>query len=436
MLLPLHGIASRHDLPLPFEFVVVGAALALTLSFVVLLLAWRQPRFAVLGGRALPGLTRVVDHPATRLVARLLVLAAYAWAGLALMAGQDLLTNPVFGFVFVWVWVGLVPISLLLGGFWRATNPLRTIHDGLSRLAGTDPDSGLLRLPQRIGVWPAAVALFAFAWLELVQPDRTTLAVLRVWALAWLVLGVIGAVVFGRRWIGAADPFETYAGTVTQVSPWARVDGQLRLVNPLAHLSHWRARPGSLAVVAALLGSTAFDSFANTSFWITTVQSSGLTTVAWGTLGLLAMIAIVLGTFSLAAAWMGRYGDRRAAAYPLLMVPSVVPIVVGYAVAHYTTLLVVEGQRTAINWSDPLGRGWNVFGSAEMGVNAALFDYPTVVALIQLLAILAGHILGIVCAHELAVRLLPPDRALFGQLPMLLVMVGYTCAGLVLLFSP
>ena len=114
------------------------------------------------------------------------------------------------------------------------------------------------------------------------------------------------------------------------------------------------------------------------------MQSSGLTTVAWGTLGLLTMILIVLVTFSLAAAWMGRYGDRPAAAYPLLMVPSLVPIVVGYAIAHYTTLLVVEGQRTAINWSDPLGRGWNVFGSAEMGVNAALFDYPTVIALIQL----------------------------------------------------
>ena len=87
MLLPLHGIASRHDLPLPFEFVVVGAALALTVSFAVLLLAWRRPRFAERGGRAVPGLTRLVDHPATRLAARLLVLAAYAWAGLALMAG-------------------------------------------------------------------------------------------------------------------------------------------------------------------------------------------------------------------------------------------------------------------------------------------------------------------------------------------------------------
>jgi hypothetical protein len=148
------------------------------------------------------------------------------------------------------------------------------------------------------------------------------------------------------------------------------------------------------------------------------------------------MILIVLGSFSLAAAWMGRYGDRPAAAYPRLMVPSVVPIVIGYAIAHYATLLIVEGQRTAINWSDPLGRGWNVFGSAEMGVNAAIFNHPTAIALIQLVAIVAGHILGIVCAHELAVRLLPAEHALAGQLPMLAVMVGYTCAGLLLLFSP
>jgi hypothetical protein len=56
--------------------------------------------------------------------------------------------------------------------------------------------------------------------------------------------------------------------------------------------------------------------------------------------------------------------------------------------------------------------------------------------LVQLCAIVGGHVLGIVCAHEKAVALLPPDRALQGQLPLLLVMVGYTCAGLVLLFSP
>ena len=215
------------------------------------------------------------------------MLAVYAWAAMALMLGQDLLTNPIFGFVYVWMWVGLVPISLLLGQFWRATNPLRTVHRGLCALARIDPRQGLLRLPRRLGVWPAALALFAFSWLELVQPDRTTLAVLRVWALAWLVIMIIGAVVFGSRWIGAADPFETYSSTVAQLSPWRRVSDQLRLVNPLAGLNAWHPPPGAPAVVAVLLGSTAYDSFANTSWWIQTVQNSDVITVVWGTGGLL-----------------------------------------------------------------------------------------------------------------------------------------------------
>jgi hypothetical protein len=436
VLIPLHGIASRRDLPLPFSFVVAGAVLALVISFAILIFAWRMPRFTRVGGRDLPRLTAVVDSRAVQLIARALVLATYAWAGLAMMAGQDLLTNPIFGFVFVWMWVGLVPISLLLGQFWRATNPLRTIHRGLCAVARVDPEQGLLSLPAGIGVWPAAIGLFGFGWLELVQPDRTTLAVLRVWALAWLVILVLGAIVFGQRWIGAADPFEAYASTIAQMSIFRRVGDQLRLVNPLAGLNAWRAPPGATAVVAALLGSTAFDSFTNTSWWIRTVQNSALPTVLWGTAGLLTMVIIVFVTFSLGAAWMGRYGDRPAWEYPRLMVGSLLPIVLGYVVAHYATLLIVEGQRVAINFSDPLGRGWNTFGSAEMGVNSAIFNHPTGIAVMQACAIVGGHVFGIICAHEKAVALLPPDRAVRGQLPLLLVMIGYTCAGLLLLFSP
>lgn len=63
VLLPLHGIASRHDLPLPFSFVLVGAGLALVVSFVVLGVAWKRPRFSTVGGVAMPRLTRFVDAP-------------------------------------------------------------------------------------------------------------------------------------------------------------------------------------------------------------------------------------------------------------------------------------------------------------------------------------------------------------------------------------
>jgi len=436
VLLPQHGIASRQDLPLPFTFVVVGAAIALIISFVVLIFAWRTPRFVTVSGVPLPRFTQVVDHPAVRWAGRLLILAAYAIAALAAIGGQDRLTNPVFGFVFVWMWVGLVPISLLLGWVWRATNPLRTVHAGLCALARIDTRAGLVNLPEGIGVWPAAAAIFAFSWLELVQPDRTTLSVLRLWAVGWFVIMILGAIVFSQQWIGAADPFEAYASTVAELSAWRRIQGKLALVNPLAGLSSWTPPPGAAGVVAALLGSTAYDSFANTSWWIQTVQDSDLPSLAWQTAGLLAMIIIVLASFALAACWMGRFTSQPLSVYPRLMAGSVVPIVVGYAIAHYATLLILEGQRAAINFSDPLGRGWNLFGSAEMGVNASIVNHPTVIAIIQLIAILGGHLLGIIVAHEKAVRLLPPERALAGQWPMLAVMIGYTCAGLILLFSP
>jgi hypothetical protein len=71
-----------------------------------------------------------------------------------------------------------------------------------------------------------------------------------------------------------------------------------------------------------------------------------------------------------------------------------------------------------------------------MGVNASIVNHPLAIALIQLGAIVLGHVVSIVVAHEKAVRVLPPERALAGQLPMLAVMLGYTSAGLLLLFSP
>lgn len=442
-LIPLHGIGTRHDLPLPFSFVVIGAAAALVLSFVILFFAWRQPRFLAPGGRTLAGLTRLVDAPAFRWTLRALMLAAFVWAGLGLFAGQDQLTNPAFGFVYVWIWVGLVPLSILLGPFWRVLNPVRTIHRGLAAIARIDRADGLFELGGRVGVWPATVGLFGFAWLELIEPDRTTLAVLRVWALVWLVALIIGAVLFGDRWIGAADPFEVYATTVAQTSPWRRVpadhNGRLRLVHPLAGLMAWNPPPGSAAVVATLLGSTAYDSFTNNIHWIQTVQSSSVSPLVWGTGGLVTMIAIVLVTFSLASLWMYRYrrdSELRPAGFPRLMAGSVVPIVIGYAIAHYFTLLVVEGQRTAIDWSDPMGLGWNVFGSAGMGVNQTIFNHPTAIAVVQVTAIVGGHLIGIVAAHEKSLQLVEPRHALVAQVPMLAVMVFYTCSGLLLLFSP
>ena len=433
-LIPLHGLGSRQDLPLPFPAVVGGAVLVLAVSFAVLALAWQVSRWnGVAEGYALPRLTRLVDSPPLRIGMAGLGLFAFCWVGLALWFGQDRVTNPTFGFTYVWMWVGIVPISLLLGPVWRVANPLRTLAAGLVRIG--IPVEGWRPLSeatwQRLGSYPAALGLLSFLWLELVQPDNNTLSVIRGWWLAWLMVVLGGCLLFGRQWVAATDPFEVYAVLVARASPWQRADGVVRGTNPLRHLSTSKSPAGTWAVVAALLGGTAFDGFTATSWWVRTTQSSGISPVLTGTAGLLSMVALVALTFAAGVRGVGRLRHQLD-----VLAASVIPIVIGYAFAHYLSLLILEGQRTALNLSDPLGLGWNVFGTAELGINQLWLDLPAVTAALQLTSIIGGHLLGVLVAHELSLRSLPPARRVSGQVPLLVVMIGYTCGGLLLLFSP
>ncbi|MDQ6896651.1 MAG: hypothetical protein M3171_08630, partial [Actinomycetota bacterium] len=186
LVLPLHGVGSRQDLPLPFTALVIGAGLALLASFVGLAFLWREPRFDPAGGRPVPrGIQRVLDARSFRGGLAALSLLLTGWVLLSLVAGQDDANNPVAYVVYVWLWVGMPFVSLLVGAVWPTLNPVRRLHRLVAAAARISPDAALTH--RRPGYWPAAVGLLVFTWLELVAPDRTTLPVLRV-AIAFFVL--------------------------------------------------------------------------------------------------------------------------------------------------------------------------------------------------------------------------------------------------------
>jgi hypothetical protein len=112
-----------------------------------------------------------------------------------------------------------------------------------------------------------------------------------------------------------------------------------------------------------------------------------------------------------------------------------VPIIVGYIVAHYLSYFVEVGQQTVVLLSDPLGRGDDLLGTGGWQVSYWLSAHPTTLAVTKVLAVVTGHVLGVVAAHDRAMRLLPRRHQLTGQLPLLLVMVFYTVTGLYLLFG-
>ncbi len=432
-----HGLGGAKDLPIPLELAIAGAVAALVVSFTVLAIAWRKPRYdAATSGRPAPAwLDRLTSSTAWRVWWRSFGMVALLYVGWAAVAGQDTLINPLLGVFYVLVWVGIVPLSVLFGPVWKAVSPSRTINLLLAKVSGSDPEDGLYPYPERLGYWPAALGLLAFVWLELVYPGSTEIGAVRLWCAAYLGIMLMGGALYGDRFFAHADPFEVYSSLAAKLSVWGRREGRLLVRSPLANLDTVSAKPGLVAVVAVLFGSTAFDSFADSAPWVQVVQGSSIDGFVLDNLAMLGF-CVAVGVILAAATMATGVGDGvRRGALPDLFAHSVVPIIVGYIVAHYLTYLVEYGQATIVQLSDPLSRGDNYLGTADLSISYWLSYHPEVLARIKVLAVVTGHVLGVVAAHDRAVRLLPARHQLTGQLPLLLAMVGFTVGGLYLLFA-
>ena len=432
-----HGIGGAKDLPIPPELAIIGAVAALTVSFTVLAIAWRTPRYdeSTTGRPAPPWLSRIVDSTAFRIALRVLGMLIFLYTAGAAVFGRDLLTNPVFGIFYVWWWIGLVAFSVLFGPVWKAISPVRTINLAFARLTGSDPEAGVFQYPARLGYWPAAIGLFAFVWMELVYPFSTELGPVRLWCAIYVALMLLGGALFGSGFYERGDPFEVYSSLVAKLSVWGRREGQLVIRTPLANLDTTRAVPGLLAVLSVLFGSTAFDSFKDSSFWVRFTQETSVSTNLLNNLALLAFCVGVGVIFFVGCVTTGVGPGTRRVELPNQFAHSIIPIVVGYIVAHYATYFIEYGQQTLIQASDPFGDGSNLLGTADLTVNYWLSFHPTFLAVLKVLAVVIGHVLGVIAAHERAIELLPKRHQLVGQLPLLFAMIAFTVFGLYLLFA-
>ncbi|GGM91490.1 hypothetical protein GCM10009721_16380 [Terrabacter tumescens] len=437
-LAPAHGVGSRGDLPLPFTALVIAAVAALVISFVAIGTLWREPRLRDTDGLLLPGpMAALLDSRWLRVVARVLAAALTLWTLTALVLGPDSARNPVPHVVYVWLWVGLAFASMLLGPVWRVINPLRWLHAGLLRLARVSPD--LAALPYRWGLWPAAIGLGTFTWVELVAEDNTSLGFLRLLIAGFIAVSLLGAAVFGRTWFDHADPFEAWSRQLGLLSPLGRrPDGRWVLRTPLHGVNGLRGQRGLVPTVAVMLGGTAYDGFSANLSWATFVQTSPVPSSLLRTATLLAFFGLVATTIWLASVVSVRLaGEPFARSFSFVsdIAPSLIPIAGGYVIAHYWSLWVYQGQYAWRLLTDPLGTGADLLGTADLTPNDLLIQ-PTLVATIQAVSIVVGHLLGVLAAHERAITVLDRRSAVVGQVPLMVVMIFYTLGGLTILFAP
>src|SRR6185295_5273903 len=103
-----------------------------------------------------------------------------------------------------------------------------------------------------------------------------------------------------------------------------------------------------------------------------------------------------LGAYLGICAVMSRVATGRPR--PLVIARSfaltLVPIAIGYHVAHYLVFLLVQGQYIIPLLSDPFGYGWNLVGTAGYRVDIALVD-ARVAWYAAAAAIVAGHVTAV-----------------------------------------
>lgn len=394
------------------------------------------PRPRRRGARAVAWLARAV------LLAGVAVTSWLAWMG---PEQQGANAAPLL--LFSLFWVGGAWLSVLVGDPWAEWSPFAAVADwsaqGAERRGGRsdrttrgDDDVGQpdpARAPRdsfgqvagppgrsTTGWWwsVAVIGVFAFAWVadpDGAQPRRLA------WGLGlFVLLAVVGAWRGRHEFLDRFDPFPLALG----FTAWFR---------PRRSRVHDRALLGVGSVVAAavvfnrLSRTEAFGSWIGPrSLHVAQLQNAlGVAWLAavvaalvWG-LGLLATRLVLDESASrldepveLTDDGAAPDGDHEVeedeAGYAglragLLAAPLLAPVAGMLVLTHTLNTFLVQVQNLAVLASDPLARGWNLFGTIDWRVSQQPLS-PVTSAWVQFALIAVGHIAALVVWRDRCVE--------------------------------
>lgn len=489
-----HALGARFSTPIPLSLYLGGAGAVVLVSFVMIGLFVRDtdepftyPRYNLLGAS---WFRHSLGSPV--FLALLQVIAVFLFI-LTLVTGiygnQD--PDGQFEPTFVWIiwWVGFSFFAALIGNAWPVVNPWKIIFTwGDSLAAAVWRRDGLeiaLPYPARLGVAPAAVLFFGFIWLENIYLQRVEPSTLAAIIIVYSLITWAGMVLFGRdTWLANGEAFSvlfrilgrfaptelrvTHANECAECPAACGIDGRECIDCPYCfewaapeereiNLRPWavgQALPSPIDIpmlgfILLILAGVTFDGVAATTRWTNLVDSTfnqhGVLEAGRyylvqtsGLLGIWLTFVIVYFAFCTLIRWFGA-SSLSVQTVATRFITSIVPIALAYEIAHYFTLLGLQGQLLYGLISDPFGWGWNLFGTAGYQINGqilnGLFFNGTFVWYTEIALIVGGHVIAVYLAHETAVRQFR-RRALYSQYPMLALMVLYTITSLWIIAQP
>ena len=436
-----HAFGARYELPIPLYLFVVGGALVVVLSFLLVLRTPGGSAPEVLADDAVPLRSfGPISGPVSILLTLLVAIVG-------LTGSQEIPENIAPEVFWVLVWIG-VPLSCGLLGDW--TRPFNAFAN-LGRLG----DSARLRkvvlarndaLPWRVGWWPAVV-LFIFLVLgELVFNLHTTVPAFVGGALlAYGGLSFFLGLLFGPGWLARGEVFSGL------FNAWGRLGlfrfgapGRRRFAGGLD--VPFEPSASRVVFVLLLLVSINFDGLLATPQWASYerrtlgINTSGIDILRTASLVVLVTAVLaVFAAFAVASARAGRFPSSPVTALAGLQ-QSLVPIAFGYLIAHYLQYLLTNGQLMIPLIGNPGYKSWPIHlpdpFNDSFEVNRTLLP-NSFYWYLSVIVIVAVHVVAVVLAHRALLQRTGDEQAARrSEYPWLVAMVAYTAFSLFLIAQP
>lgn len=446
-----HAFGGRYDLPLPLQYFQLAAGVAVLLSFIGLAVFARP---GTSSGTRETGCRLGQLHRLPRFMQQLAAVVYLFLVIAALFGSRNVMDNIAPTFVWVWMWVGVAFLAAAFGDVWKLISPFPAFGRWIRARRR-------YALPNAVGRWPAFASFLVFAWLELVSGFGEQPFMLGIMMSVYLVWLAGGMWLFGAgRWLDAADVFENVFGLfgrfgILRILPDRDVH-EIRLQWPGAGLlAAEPIRTSQTAIVIALLAAVSFDGLLETPGWLAVqiwiensagwrplllaVHAAGINLLAFvKTLALLAAPLVFTMAYLTCVGIMRVIGGDEGGLARLFngFALSLVPIAAAYHLAHYLSYLSIAGQHLVPLLSDPFGFGWNLFDTRDYTIRIGLVS-PKAVWIFSAIAIVTGHLVSIALAHWQASSVYRDSRRVIAsQLPMVVLMIGYTMVSLWILSQP
>ena len=400
-----HGIINVGDLPIPFDLVLNAAVLVVVLTFVFLKVSWKE---SILTSKETLFSTK---QSTSGKLFGFLILALLTVPGLINNEAATVSITPLILWVFLWI--GVPVLGLLFGDLYAKFNPLSILVN---------------REGEANNVYPAAFLFICLTWFELVwsKPGNP-----RHIGIVFLVLLVVVSVVqrFYNKTLIEVDPLlllhHLYSKMrITNSKPVFRT-----LLNNISNLAQLK---GMEYFILLMIGTVTYDGLRETTFWFELFGPQTYET-SFSTVAFLLMNLLIIVFYRFACYFAIRVSgeDLNLNEISLKFGHTMLPIAFAYHVTHYLSLLLFEFQTVVYRLNDPFGFGWNLFNVQEPEVN--YFLEPIALWTIMVIVTLAGHMLSVVLAHDLSVKLFGHQKSDKTQYVFLFITVALTLQALFVL---